>query len=68
MWKQNIHDAIRVDIPLAWSEKQKFDYAREIAHCLTDFPQVSVPVRVSAERFSTTWADVQEVNLNDHQT
>jgi DNA polymerase I len=63
MWKQNIHDAIRVDMPLAWSESQRFEFAREIVHNLSDFPQVSVPIRVTAERFITNWSEVQDVDL-----
>jgi hypothetical protein len=50
-------------MPLAWSESQRFEFAREIVHNLSDFPQVSVPIRVTAERFITNWSEVQDVDL-----
>lgn len=59
VWKQNIHDAIRVDMPMTLSIRERWQRAQHIVRILSDFPQVSAPVRVTAERFTTNWADVE---------
>lgn len=66
-WKQNIHDAIRVDMSLEWTEEQRLHLAQEIIKRLTDFPQVTVPIRVEAERFSTNWSEVKGVDLEGNR-
>ncbi len=54
-WKMQLHDAIRIDIPLDMVHKK--EYTNEVAKCLTDFPEVSVPIRVKMESSKTNWAE-----------
>jgi len=56
-WKQNIHDAIRIDVPIDMADYQ--DYVREVSKCLTEWPEVSVPIRVKVESSDQNWAEVK---------
>lgn len=58
-WRQNIHDAIRIDNNLPM--KQQEEWAQEVGHCLTAWPQVPVPISCTIERSSTNWAEIEEI-------
>jgi len=56
-WKQNIHDAIRIDLTSQVSK----EYLQEISNCLTDWPEISIPIRVKVEKSNKNWAELEEV-------
>jgi len=56
-WVQNIHDAIRLDLPV----NTTVEIARDIGKLLTDFPEVELPIKYTMERSQTNWAEVKEV-------
>lgn len=56
-WRQNIHDAIRIDMRSGSSD----GLAQEIGHCLTNWPDVPVPISCTMEKSSTNWAEMEEV-------
>ena len=64
IWRQNIHDAIRVDHSKQWNTpEQKKEWLMEVSKCLTDFPEVEPNIKVTIETFDTNWADAVEVKL-----
>lgn len=64
IWKQNIHDAIRIDHTAEWnSPEHRNEWLREVSRCLTDFPEVGPPIRVTIDTFRTNWAESEEVKL-----
>lgn len=56
-WRQNIHDAIRIDLPTG----NNTDIVRDISKLLTDFPTVGIPIKCTTERSITNWAEIEEV-------
>jgi hypothetical protein len=58
-WIQNIHDAIRIDIPVGDNK----DFIHEIGKCLSsdweDF--VGLPIKYTVEKSSTNWAEVEKL-------
>lgn len=58
-WRQNIHDAIRLDIPRGNHD----DFVHDVAKLLTDWPDVGLPIKCTMEKSSTNWADLEEVKL-----
>lgn len=55
-WRQNVHDAIRIDLP-----PNSAELAQEIGHCLTEWPDIPVPVSCTMEVSVTNWAEVEPV-------
>lgn len=60
--KQNIHDAIRVDIPLVNGE-HNLELLREVNRELTNFPEIRVPMTADLEWSKTNWGEVQGLDL-----
>lgn len=58
-WRQNIHDAIRIDNYL--NADMLEEWVQEVGHCLTDWPDIPVPVSCTIEKSSTNWAEMEEV-------
>lgn len=58
-WRQNIHDAIRIDVPVG----DNMDFIRDVAKLITDFPEVGLPIKCTVERSRTNWAEVEEIKL-----
>lgn len=64
IWKQNIHDAIRLDHSDQWqTPQQKKEWLAEVSRCLTEFPEVGPPIKVTIENFRTNWAESSEVKI-----
>lgn len=61
-WRQNVHDAIRIDSNET-QEKQS-QWAQEVGHCLSNWPDVPVPVSCTIEHSSTNWAEMKEVKYD----
>lgn len=55
-WRQNVHDAIRID-----NVPNQEEWAQEIGHCLTEWPDIPVPVSCTIEKSHTSWAEVVSV-------
>lgn len=58
-WRQNIHDELRIDLPSDQSGNQRREMVQEIVGCLTNFPEVRVPVKCKVEWSNTNWAEVK---------
>lgn len=58
-WRQNIHDAIRIDNDL--NADMLEEWVQEVGHCLTDWKDIPVPVSCTIEKSSTNWAEMEEV-------
>ena len=58
-WRQNVHDAIRID-----NAPNSDEWAQEVGHCLTDWPDIPVPVSCTIEKSATNWAEVMPVQYN----
>lgn len=56
-WRQNIHDAIRIDLPVGDNR----EFVADIAKLLTDFPDVGLPIKCTKEVSRTNWAEIEEV-------
>lgn len=56
-WRQNIHDAIRIDMPVG----DNADFIRDVGRLITDFPDVGLPIKCTTERSTTNWAEVEEI-------
>lgn len=59
MWRQNVHDELRIDIPSSLSTKERAEMVGEMVRSLTDFPEVRVPIKCKVEWSPTSWADLQ---------
>lgn len=58
-WRQNIHDAIRIDMPSG----DNTEFIRDVAKLITDFPDVGLPIKCTVERSRTNWAEVEDIKL-----
>jgi DNA polymerase-1 len=58
-WRQNIHDAIRIDVPRG----DNADFVRDVARLLTDWPDVGLPIKCTTERTASNWAELEEMKL-----
>lgn len=58
-WRQNIHDAIRIDC----SSDVSRDFIADVAKLITDFPDVGLPIKCTVEKSRTNWAEVEDVKL-----
>ena len=58
-FKQNIHDALRLDTKEVDFKKQ-CEWAKEIGNCLTDWKELSdMPMGVTYEYSNTNWAEIK---------
>ncbi len=62
-FRQNIHDAVRIDLPFAGEHPREL--LRQVAHRLCDVPGCAVPLTVETEWSATSWADVQKLKLEE---
>jgi DNA polymerase I len=58
-WRQNIHDAIRIDNNIPF--QQQLEWAQEIGYCLTDWPEVPVPISCTVDYSNTNWTELKSV-------
>lgn len=58
-WRQNIHDAIRIDVPVGDNR----EFVNDVAKLITDFPDVGLPIKCTVESSRTNWAEVEEIKL-----
>jgi len=58
-WKMQLHDAVRIDRPV--DRYRRSEFIQEISECLTNWPQVSVPIRVKVESSKTNWSECKGV-------
>lgn len=58
-WRQNIHDAIRIDVPVG----DNAEFIRGVGELLTDWPEVGLPIKCTVERTTSNWAELEEVKL-----
>jgi DNA polymerase-1 len=56
-WRQNIHDAIRIDVPISDSSS----FTRDVNRLLCDFPDVGLPIKCTMESSKTNWAEVEVI-------
>jgi DNA polymerase I len=54
-WRQNIHDSIRIDVPVGDNDM----FTHDVSRLLCDFPDVGLPIRCTVEKSSTNWAEVE---------
>jgi len=59
-WRQNIHDAIRVDLRKDLTPTKRKKVIERIGHHLTYFPEVPVPIKLTVDTSSTNWAEVKK--------
>jgi DNA polymerase I-like protein with 3'-5' exonuclease and polymerase domains len=59
LWRQNVHDSVRLDFDAG--DKKLQQKVTEVTRCLTDWPEFNVPVRATVERFTTNWAETEDV-------
>jgi DNA polymerase I len=60
-WRQQVHDAVRIDLEA--DGRRKMEQVREVARCLTAWPEVTVPITCTVEKFTKNWAEVEKVKL-----
>ena len=60
LWRQNVHDELRIDLPSSQTGNQRREMVQEIVRCLTHFPEVRVPVNCKVEWSNTNWAEVKK--------
>jgi len=58
-WRQNVHDQIRIDNNL--NSNMLKEWVNEVGDCLTDWPDIPVPVSCTIETSKTNWAEVEEI-------
>lgn len=56
-WRQNVHDSIRIDLPCG----NNADFVHAVGKLLTEFPEVGIPIKYTAERSTSNWAEVEEI-------
>lgn len=62
LWAQNIHDAIRFDIPHC---KNMRELLADLVALFTNPMDFGLPIKCTIEYSSTTWDDVKKVKLED---
>lgn len=58
-WRQNIHDAIRIDVPTGDNSA----FIRDISNLLTNWPEIQLPINCTVERSTSNWAETEEIKL-----
>lgn len=58
-WRNQIHDAVWIDHNL--KGKARMEFQQEVSHCLTYWPEFTVPVTVHMKSSETNWAEVEAV-------
>lgn len=59
-WRQNIHDANRIDAPADQTPEQRREWVATILKHMTTYPEVRVPIKCSAEWSNTNWAELKD--------